>query len=85
MVKISSKSEVAYFNFQEAEPPIRGLTIIERSWNSGNQPYLVANTYDLNFIKIGGIWIFRGAEPPIRVAYNNRKKFKFWESALFIG
>ena len=23
--------------------------------NSGNQPYLLANTYGLNFIKIGGI------------------------------
>ena len=23
--------------------------------NSGNLPYLVANTYGLNFIKIGGI------------------------------
>ena len=42
------------------ELPIRGLTIIERSWNSGNLLYLVANTYGLNFIKIGGIWIFKG-------------------------
>ena len=48
------------------KPPIRGLTIIESSWNSGNLPYLVANTYGLNFIKMGGMWIFKGAEAPIR-------------------
>ena len=29
-------------------------------------PYLVANTYGLNFIQIGGILIFRGQKPPIR-------------------
>ena len=34
--------------------------------NSGNLPYLVANTYSLNFIKIGGISIFRGQKPLIR-------------------
>ena len=34
--------------------------------NSGNLPYLVANTYGSNFIKIGGISIFRGQKPPIR-------------------
>ena len=39
---------------------IMGLTILERSWNYGNLPYSVANTYWLNFIKIGGIWIFWG-------------------------
>ena len=35
-----------------------GFTIIERSWNSGNLPYIVANTYGFNFIKIRGIWTF---------------------------
>ena len=44
----------------------RGLTIIESIWNSGNRPYLVAITYVLNFIKIRGIWFFRGQKPPIR-------------------
>ena len=53
--------------------------------NSGNLPYLVANTYGLNFIKIGGISAFRGAEAPYYGAYNNQKKLKFWESALFSG
>ena len=37
-----------------------------RDWNSGNLPYLVAKIYGLNFIKIRGIWIFRGQKPPIR-------------------
>ena len=41
------------------DPPGKGLTIIERSWNSGSLPYLVANAYGSSFIKIGGIWIFR--------------------------
>ena len=41
-------------------PLLEGLTIIERSWNYGNLPYLVANTHGFNFIKIGGIWIFPG-------------------------
>ena len=36
-----------------------GLTVIEKSWNYGNLPYLVANTYGLNVIKIRGIWIFQ--------------------------
>ena len=63
MVEISSKSEV--YDFSEGQkPPIRGLTIIERSWHEGNLPYLEANTYDLYFI-----WIFRGGgggqKPPI--------------------
>ena len=31
------------------------------------------------------ISIFRGPEPPIREAYNNLKKLKFWDSALFSG
>ena len=53
--------------------------------NSGNPPYLVANTYGLNFIKIGGISIFRGAEVLYKGVYNNRKKLKFWESVLFSG
>ena len=60
---------------------IRGFTVIEISWNSGNLPSLVANIYGLNFIKIGGTWIFRGAEAP----YNNRNKLEFCESALFSG
>ena len=59
MVEISSKSKV--YDFSEGQkPPIRGLTIIKRSWNYGNLPYLVANTYGINLIKIGGISIFRG-------------------------
>ena len=33
--------------------------------NSGNRPYLVTNTYGLNFIKIGGISIFRGSRSPL--------------------
>ena len=45
--------------------PIRGLTIIEKSWNYGNLPYLVANTYGLNAIKIEGIWIFQGGRSPL--------------------
>ena len=68
MVKFSSKSEVFDFSGWQ-KPPIRGLTIIKRSWNYGNLPYLVANTYGLNFIKIRGIWIFLGGgwqKPPIR-------------------
>ena len=28
---------------------------------------------------------FLGGRTPIRGAYNNRKKLKFWESALFSG
>ena len=43
-----------------------GLTITESIWKSGNLPYLVANTYGLNFIKVKGIWFFREAEAPIR-------------------
>ena len=31
---------------------------------TGNLPYLGANTFGLNFIKIGGISIFWGAEAP---------------------
>ena len=69
IVNISSNSEV--FDFSGGQkPPIRGLTTIKRSWNYGNLPYLVANTYGLNFIKIESIWIFRsgggGQKPPIR-------------------
>ena len=67
MVKISSKLEV--FNFSGGRSSLLGgLTIIERSWNYGNLPYLVANTYRLYFIKLRGIWIFRGGgqKPPIR-------------------
>ena len=59
MVEISSKLEV--FDFSGGRSPLsEGLTIIERRWNYGNLSYLVANTYDLNFIKIGDIWIFGG-------------------------
>ena len=43
---------------------------------SGNLPYLVANTHGLNFIKIGGIWIFRVAEAPIR----GFTKIRGWKS-----
>ena len=65
MVKISSKSKVSDFS-RGQKHPIMGLTIIEKSWNYGNLTYLVANTYGLNVIKIGGIWIFRGRQnPPI--------------------
>ena len=50
------------FYIKGLSPLLGGLTMIERSWNYGNLPYLVANTYGLNFIKIGGIWTFhRGA------------------------
>ena len=63
MVYTSSKLEV--FDCSEGQkPPIRGLPIIERSWNYGNLPYLVANTYVLNFIKLRGIWIFQGVKTP---------------------
>ena len=64
MVKISSKSEVFDFSGRQ-KPPIREFTIIERSWNYGNLPYLVANTYRLDFIKIGGMGIFRGGRSPL--------------------
>ena len=44
--------------FMGGRSPLLGaLSIIER-WNSGNLPILVANTYGINFIKIGGIWTF---------------------------
>ena len=50
-----------YLIFQGGRSPLLGgLTIIEKNWNYGNLPYLVANTYGLNVIKIGGIWIFQG-------------------------
>ena len=72
MAKISSKSGVSDFSGSRI-PLLGGFTIFERSWNYGNLPYLVANIYGLNFIKIGGIWIFRGgggeAKPPIRGGY----------------
>ena len=70
MIKISSKLEVFDFS-REQKPPIRRLTIIKRSWYYGNKPYLVANTYGLNFIKIGGIWIPRvgGGKSPILGGY----------------
>ena len=34
-------------------------------WNSGNLPYLVTNTYGLNFIKIGRVSIFSGGRSPL--------------------
>ena len=46
------------------EPPEGGFTIIEGIWNSGNLPYLVANTYGWTIIKIGGM-IFQGARSPL--------------------
>ena len=55
--------------FGGQKPPIKGLTIIERSWNYGNLPYLVANTYGFNFVQIRGIWIFQREETPIRGGY----------------
>ena len=63
MAKIPSNWK--YLIFQGGRSP-QLLSVIERSWNYGNMPYLVANTYGLNFIKIGGIWIFQGGEPPVR-------------------
>ena len=65
--------------------PEGGLTIIENIWKFGNLPYLVANTYGLNFIKIRGTWFFRGQKPPVSGDYNTQKKLKFWESTLFSG
>ena len=56
--KERKKKQVKPLDF---DPPGRGLTIIESIWNSGTLPYLVANAYGLNFIKIKCIWIFRGA------------------------
>ena len=51
--------------YKGVKPLLWGLTIIERRWNSGNLPYSVSNTYGLNFIKIGGIWIFMGGFCPL--------------------
>ena len=51
--------EVSDFSVGQ-KPPIVGLTIIQKSWNYGNQPYLAVNKYGINVIKIGGIWIFQG-------------------------
>ena len=59
-----------YLIFQGGRSSLFGrLTINDRSWNYRKLPYLLANTYGLNFIKIGGIWISRGGggqKPPIR-------------------
>ena len=41
----------------------RGAYNNRNIWNSRNLPYLVANTYGLNFIKIEGISFFRGVDP----------------------
>ena len=49
----------------------------ERSWKSGNLPYLLCNTYGLNFIKIGCIWIFMGVFcPPLRLLTINKRSWK---------
>ena len=63
-----------YLIFQGSRRPLLGvLAIIEKSWNYGILPYLVANTSGFNFTKIGGIWIFLffggGEKPPIRGCY----------------
>ena len=71
--------------FRGQKAPIRGLTIIERSWSYGNLPYLVANTQGFNLIKIGGIWFFRGHKPPIKGLTIIGKKLKLCEFALFKG
>ena len=98
MVYISSKSEV--FDFSGGQKPLLGgLTTIEKSRKSGNLPYLVVNTYGLNFIKIGGIWIFRGAEASLeglhltcdahfrtRLSYSSQKScVKIWFGLVEIG
>ena len=56
-----------YLIFHGSRSPLLGAynNWKKLSWNSGNQPYLVANTYGLNFIKIGGIWNFLGGRSPI--------------------
>ena len=56
---MSSKSEVFEFSRGGRSLSVlkrpRVLTIIESISNYGNLAYLVANTYGLNVIKIGGI------------------------------
>ena len=49
------------FHIRGLSPLLGGLTIIERSWNSGNLLYLVANTYGLNFIN-RRFWTFHGGQ-----------------------
>ena len=75
---MSSKSEIFEFSRGRGggqkpigfEAPRGVLTIIESIWNYGNLAYLVATTYGLNVIKIGGIWIFqKGQKPPIKGSY----------------
>ena len=62
MVEIS-KSMV--FDFLEGQKPtIRGTYNNRKKLKLWNLPYLVANTYGSNFIKIRGIWIFQRAETP---------------------
>ena len=48
-------------------PPIRELTIIEKSRNCGNLPYLVANTYGLNVIKIRYLNFLWGGRSELQV------------------
>ena len=67
---MSSKSEVFEFSrggrrLSALKCPEGVLTIIESIWNYGNLAYLVANTYGLNVIKIGSIWIFQGGRSPL--------------------
>ena len=51
-------------------------------------PIVMPRIHDVIFMEIDSglkeIIIF-GVKPPIRGAYNNPKKMKFWESALFSG
>ena len=73
LVKLQHRStRVGQICFHPPPPPITypwshpwlGPTMIEKSWNYRNLPYLVANSYWFNFIKIRSTWIFRGAETP---------------------
>ena len=66
MIELSWKSLVVLKNAN-----ITGLSSLLGSlqYSQGSEilkklPYLVANTYGLNFIKIRGIWMFRVAEAP---------------------
>ena len=52
MVKISLKSEVFQFS-RERNPLLGGLQKTKEAEIPEISPYLVANTYGLNFIKIG--------------------------------
>ena len=71
----------------------RGITIIKSIWKSRNLTYLVANTYGLNFIKIGGIWILQGglhvtcdAHFRTRLTYSSQEScVKIWFGLVEIG